>query len=151
MLTLDAALQLPRLPGALASETALVQRWLRERGAAYEGFDFNIKVGAGAQPADNLPEPWRSLRLEQSKRLIDVVAYHATGIDLLECKGKADPCAVGQIRVYSRFWNREHPNQPVTSTGLICAILDDDMAFALLFEGITAFVYPDLVGVIRRT
>lgn len=151
MLTLDAALALKTLPGALASETALVQRWLREHGAGYVGFDFNLRVGHGAGTFESYPEPYRSMAIDNSKRIIDVVAYGDGWIDLLEVKGRADPAAVGQIRVYDLLWSRDNPSTPVRNSGLICAILDEDMHYALLLEQITPFVYPDLIGVIRRT
>lgn len=151
MLSLDAALAMSALPGALASETALVKRWLTEHGAEYLGFDFNMRVGRGAGAFDNLPEPYRTMAIDNSKRIIDVVAYRDRAIDLLEVKGRADPCAVGQIRVYALLWGRDHPQFPILNVGLICAILDDDMRYALLLEEVTPFVYPDLVGVIRRT
>lgn len=151
MLTLDAALALPTLPGALASETALVQRWLREHGADYVGFDFNLRVGHGAGDFTNLEQPYRAMAIDNSKRIIDVVAYRDRSIDLLEVKGRADPCAVGQIRAYSTLWERDHPDMPVLNSGLICAILDDDIRYVLTIEQITPFVYPDLIGVIRRT
>lgn len=151
MFTLEAALALPKLPGALASETALVQRWLREQGAGYVGFDFNVGVGAGAAVSENMGEPYASFARERSQRRIDVVAYTAGGIDLLECKGRADPCTVGQIRTYTRLWENAHSTLLVEASGVICALLDDDMRYVLLREGIATFVYPDLVGVIRRT
>jgi len=149
--TLEQALALRTLPGALASESALVQRWLREHGEPYRGFDFNVGVGDGAPAGANVGEPWQSFIRERSQRRIDVVAYTAPGIDLYEVKGKGDPASVGQIRVYTRLWERAHPTMRVGASGLICALLDDDMAFCLLMEGIRTFVYPDLVGVIRRT
>lgn len=151
MLTLDAALALKMLPGALASETALVQRWLSEHGADYLGFDFNLRVGRGAAPFTALEEPYRTLAIDNSKRIIDVVAYRDRSIDILEVKGRADPCAVGQIRSYAILWGRDHPELPVLNVGVISAFLDDDMRYVLLLEQITPFVYADLTSVIRRT
>lgn len=151
MLTLDAALALKQLPGALASETALVQRWLTERGAEYQGFDFNLRVGRGVAPGANIPEPWRSAALEASRRIIDVVAYRADSIDLLEVKGRADPCAIGQIWAYSTLWDRDNPTTPVRNQGIVCAMLDDELRYVLTLAQISAFVYPDLIPLIRRT
>jgi hypothetical protein len=151
MIGLIAALALRNLPGALASETALAQRWLREHGDRYHGFDFNVGVGHGADVDANIGEPWKSFARERSQRKIDIVCYDDVDVDLMEVKGKADPCAVGQIRVYTRLWNREHPTARVRASGVICALCDDDMRFALMFESVQLFEYPDLVGVIRRT
>ena len=71
--------------------------------------------------------------------------------NILEVKGRADPCAVGQIRAYTWLWNRDNPSQPVKGAGVICALLDDDMAFVLASEGVGSYAYPQLVDVIRRT
>jgi len=151
MFTLPEALALLRLPGALDSETALVKRWLREHGSNYVGFDFNVRVGRGQAPPANLPEPWRSQAIDNSRRIVDVVAYDVHSVDFHEVKGRADPCAVGQLRAYTWLWNRDRPDLPVEGWGVICALLDDDMAFVLASEGIAAYAYPELVDVIRRT
>jgi hypothetical protein len=145
------ALALLRLPGALDSETALVKRWLRAFAAGFLGFDFNVRVGNGQAPPASLPEPYKSAAQEQSKRIIDVVGYRPNSIYLAEVKGRADPCSVGQIRAYTLLWNRERPDMPVRGSGVICALLDDDMAFVLASEGVDAFAYPELVDWIRRT
>lgn len=151
MFTRDEALALLRLPGALDSETALVKQWVADHGAPYRGFDFNVRVGHGVTPPANLPEPYRSQAVDVSKRIIDVVAYLPGGIDILEVKGRADPCSVGQIRAYTRLWNRDHPDLMVKDAGVICALLDDDMAFVLAAEGVGVYAYPQLVDRIRRT
>ncbi|MBZ5560167.1 MAG: hypothetical protein LAO77_23160 [Acidobacteriia bacterium] len=151
MYSLQEALALPRLPAALASETALVKAWLTDHGAKYRGFDFNVKVGHGVPLNANLPEPYLSMAIENSKRMIDVVAYWSVGIDLHEVKGRGDPCSVGQVRSYRYLWERDHPQVPVLAAGVICALLDEDMRFVLDSEGLSAFVYPQLVDVIRRT
>lgn len=151
MFSLAEALALLRLPGALDSETALVKRWLRDHGSNYQGFDFNVRVGRGNTPPANLPEPYRSQAIDASRRIVDVVAYLPTAVDLHEVKGRADPCSVGQLRAYSWLWNRDRPDMPVAGWGVICALLDDDMAFVLASEGVAAYAYPELVDVIRRT
>lgn len=151
MFTRAEALALLRLPGALDSETALVKAWLRDHGGGYQGFDFNVRVGGNAYAFAGLDEPWRSQARALSSRLIDVVAYKGHSIDLLEVKGKADPCAIGQCRAYKWLWLRDHPELPVDTLGVIVALLDDEMAFVLAAEGIAFYTYPELVNVIRRT
>ena len=79
MFTLDESLLLSNLPGALSSETVLVQAWLREHGARFKGFDFNVRVGDGQEPSSTMPEPWRSNigigRLQQTRCIRSSVRY----------------------------------------------------------------------------
>lgn len=149
MFTLDESLALTNLPGALASETLLVQAWLKEHGGAFRGFDFNVRVGDGTAPAANMPEPWRSQALQNSRKIIDVVAYRADGIGLFEAKGRIDPGSVGQVATYTVLWERQHPDLPVKEVGIIGAILDADMLFALNKMNLPYFVYPDLAGRVK--
>lgn len=137
------------LPGALPSETALVQTWLRELGAQYLGFDFNVRVGDGTPPAASMPEPWRSQALDNSRKIIDVVAYRGGGVVLLEAKGRIDPGTVGQIFTYRALWTRQHPDLPVLDVGAIGAILDADMLFALNTLDIPFHIYPHLAGLVK--
>jgi hypothetical protein len=151
LLTRDQALALDRFPGALTSETLLGQAWVREHGAPYLGFDFNVAVGEGRDPGDTVPGPLRAAAIEASKRRIDVIAYGDRFVDLLETKGRADPGALGQLVSYQVLWNRQHPEAPVRKLGLIVAVMDATMLSVFNDANIPVFIFPDLVDVIRRT
>lgn len=149
MFTLAESLAMTSLPGALPSETALVQTWLRDAGAPFQGFDFNVRVGDGTPPPASMPEPWRSQALDNSRKIIDVVAYRGGGVVLLEAKGRIDPATIGQIFTYRLLWTRQHPDLPVLDVGAIGAILDADMLFALNHLDIPFHVYPQLAGLVK--
>ena len=149
MFTLTESLAMQNLPGALPSETLLVQAWLREHGARYKGFDYNVRVGDGTPPPASMPEPYRTIALDQSRKLIDVVAYTGSGIVLLEAKGRLNPDTVGQIYSYRVLWQRQHPDLPVQDVGAIGAILDVDMLYVLNHLDIPFFVYPALAGLVK--
>lgn len=149
MFTLTDSLAMTNLPGALPSETLLVQAFLREHGERFIGFDFNVRVGEGTAPPASMPEPWRSQALDNSRKIIDVVAYIGNGIHLLEAKGRIDPGTIGQIFTYRALWQRQHPDLPVLDVGAIGAILDADMWFALNRLDVPFFVYPALAGLVK--
>ncbi len=149
MFTLAESLALLNLPGALASETMLVQAWLKEHGSNYRGFDYNVRVGDGSEPPANMPEPWRSQAIQNSRKIIDVVAYRDDGIGLFEAKGRIDPGSVGQVSTYTLLWERQHPDLPVREVGIIGAILDSDMLFVLNRGNIPYYVYPELAGRVK--
>jgi hypothetical protein len=149
MFSLTESLAMTSLPGALPSETALVQTWLREHGGDYTGFDYNVRVGDGTPPPATMPEPWRSQALDNSRKIIDVVAYRGGGVVLLEAKGRINPDTVGQIYTYRVLWTRQHPDLPVLDVGAIGAILDADMLYVLNHLDIPFFVYPQLAGLVK--
>ncbi len=149
MFSLDESLSMLNLPGALASETQLVKAWLTEHGAHYRGFDYNVRVGDGTEPPANMPEPWRTQALQNSRKIIDVVAYRDDGIGLFEAKGRIDPGSVGQVSTYTLLWERQHPDLPVREVGIIGAILDADMLYVLNKANLPYYVYPALAGKVK--
>lgn len=151
MYTLTESLAMSNLPGALPSETALVQSWLREHGGDYTGFDYNVRVGDGTPPPLAMPEPWASVALDNSRKIIDVVAYRGGGVVLLEAKGRIDPGTIGQLFTYRELWRRQHPDLPVLDLGAIGAILDLDMMFTLNKLDIPFHLYPALAGLVKST
>jgi hypothetical protein len=151
MVTRDEALALDRFPGALTSETLLGQAWIRENGAPYLGFDFNVGLGDGRDPGPTIPPPLRAASIEASKPKADVIAYGDGFVDLLETKGRADAAAIGQLVQYVILWNRKNPNLLVRKTGVIVASIDAGILSVYNDANIPVFIYPDLVAAIRRT
>lgn len=151
MWTREAALALDRVPGGLKSETLLAQAWIRDMGAPYVGFDFNVALGEGRDPGPDIAAPLRAAAIEASKPRADVIAYREDSVDLLETKGTADMAAIGQLTAYTVLWNGQHPALPVRKTGIICAVLNPTLLLVFNSANIPVFIYPELVDVIRRT
>jgi hypothetical protein len=151
MFTRDEALKLDRFPGALQSETLLGQAWIREHGAPYAGFDFNVALGDGRDPGDTIAPAIREAAIEASKPRADIIAYGDGFVDLLEVKGRGDAAALGQLVQYSVLWNRAHPDEPVRHTGVIVAVVDPTMLSIYNSAAIPIFIYSDLTAYIRRT
>ena len=151
MWTRDAALAVDHFPGALKSETLLGQAWVREHGAPYVGFDFNVALGDGRDPGDRVPAPLRAAAIEASKPRVDLIAYADTYVDLLETKGRADMAAMGQLMTYEVLWNWQHPDLPVRLVGVICAVMNPTLLSVFNQAHVPVFIYPELVDAIRRT
>jgi hypothetical protein len=151
MFTRDEALALDQFPGALKSETLLGQAWIRDRGAPYVGFDFNVALGDGRDPGDSVPAPLRAAAIEASKPRADIIAYRVESVDLLETKGRLDAGALGQLVQYEVLWNRTHPDQPVRNRGAIVALAGAEILSIYNAANVPVFIYPHLSDSIRRT
>lgn len=151
MFTRDEALSLDRFPGALQSETLLGQAWIREHGAPYVGFDFNVPLGDGRDPGDSIPPALRAAAIEASKPRADIIAWGDGYVDLLEVKGRGDAAALGQLVQYGVLWNRMRPHELVRKTGVIVAVIDAAMLSIYNEAAVPVFIYSDLTAFIRRT
>lgn len=151
MFTRDQALALDRFPGALQSETLLGQAWIREHGAPYVGFDFNVALGDGRDPGDSVPGPLRAAAIEASKPRADIIAYRDGSVDLLETKGRLDAAALGQLVQYEVLWNRQQPAWPIRARGVIAAVAGAEIVSVYNAANVPIFLYPDLLHAIRRT
>ena len=59
MMSREAALGISRLPGNTPWESALIQRWIRDEGAQYTGYDFNVRIGTAFDPGPEFTEAIR--------------------------------------------------------------------------------------------
>jgi len=144
-LSLEQSLQQKYLPGFQQGEQVIVLEWLRESGARYDAFGFNVRVGAGVTPPEDAPEYAKRFVTKTTQKRIDVVALRPAGVALWEVKIQANLGALGQMLGYKHLWERDFPSWPVLEFGILCHLINLDTAAVFLKNGMPFHVFADIV------
>ncbi len=99
-------------PGMLPDEILVFRSWLALHEAAYERFDFNVRIGDGVDPGPNFSDAVRRDSILITQLRVDAVGWQGPQATLIEAKRRATPSAVGQLVVYDKVWRAQFPDQP---------------------------------------
>jgi hypothetical protein len=144
VLTLEQSLAAPYLPGFQAGEQVIAKAWLADAGRAYEAFAYNVRVGQGATPAEDVPDFAKRFVTKVTQKRIDLVAFRGGRAALLEVKIQANLGALGQMLGYLHLWEKQFPAWPVNSYGIICHLISLDTASVYVKHGMPYFVFSDI-------
>ena len=105
--------KLRRYPHMFALDIAIWERFLDRHASSWDGFSYDVKVGSGTEPTENLREPYRRMQEILSKYRIDIVGVRAGEIFIIEVKPDAGTIALGQLETYIPLYIRDH--KPTTN------------------------------------
>lgn len=95
-----------KYPGLLPREIIIFREWLRLHERSFDRFDFNVRVGDGADPGPGFSPDVRRDAIENSKKRIDAVAWRLSEVTLIEVKDRAGLSAIGQLIGYRPLWQQ---------------------------------------------
>ena len=105
--------------------------------------DYDVKVGLGRKPLEELPpelqKDWRDL----TRKRIDAVAWSENNVFLIEIKPRAGLSAIGQIIGYSELWIDLHDNDRRVRPVVICHSTDPDTIQVAKAAGIEIVILKD--------
>lgn len=134
-------------PGLMPVESELWRAWLRQYGAGWSGFRYNLHLSAEPRPpAPDLASPdyiaqasalqnWEA----RAKRL-DVLAYYGPDAWLFEIKERGTGSVFGQLALYESLLPASLPDVGTVQLGLIAARVDPDALALLRGQGIRVWV-----------
>lgn len=140
---LDVLLVQYQYPGMPPAESAVFRDFLQRRGREFDRFDFNVRLGTGATPAEGLAGVYEELATKLTQKRADVVAWRAGAPTIIEVKIRIGLGAQGQLLGYRSLWIRDRPNEPEPALLAIARRTDDDTLDALSDQGITVILYED--------
>lgn len=129
-------------PHLLAQDIEVWERFLERYADRYDHFDYDVRVGQGRDPGDQLEPKYRQLGIELSQRRIDAIGHRQDGLDIIEITTEAGIHAVGQLIAYPILYEHTfQPNQPLRPV-LVCSSLGPDVKPALDQNHILTFIFP---------
>lgn len=137
----NALLALSNYPGRFPGEHEVIADWLPGAVTFYDRIAFNVHLGLGAQPPDNLVEPWRTMAVEGTQKRADIIAWLPEGIVIIEAKDRATTDALGQLIGYRALWLEANPNVPVLAIEVICRRINGDDLYIMQSSGVTVRVF----------
>jgi len=130
-------------PGMTEPESAVFRDFLEARGREYDRFDFNVRLGAGAEPAEGLTGVYEALAVKLTQKRADVVSWLAGRPTIIEVKIRIGLGAQGQLLGYRSLWVRDRPGEPEPALLAIARRTDADTLAALGDQGIDVILYED--------
>jgi hypothetical protein len=87
------------------------ERFLAAHRGDFLGFIYDVKIGSGTKPLDDLAEPYRGMQRVLSRYRVDVIGVKHNELTLFEVKPSAGTGALGQVVSYARLFRRDYKPQ----------------------------------------
>ncbi len=129
-------------PGMLPAEVEIFRRWALRHETEYDRFDFNVRVGRGADPGPTFDDAVRRNAVANSQKRIDAVGYKNGRATIIEVKDRAGASALGELMTYAVLYRLGHPGAIGTLMLLVTNSLQPDMDTVLKFYGIPWELVP---------
>jgi hypothetical protein len=125
-----------------ASWLALRATQLGKQPAPGDVFDYNVRIGSGADPGPAFDQTTRNMAIMATQFRIDAVGFQGDTPILFEVKRDAGPAQIGQLLSYDALWRKQKVT-PVDPQMVMVAADFKPNALALLSEsGIQLITVP---------
>jgi hypothetical protein len=127
-------------PGLNDVATAIWRRWLAYYEDAFDGYEYNVRVGEGFGTR-NIGDPeLKKLWQQLTQKRIDVVAMRSGEPWVIEIEERPGARTYGQVKLYQRLLQRDRGLRDLPRGAVVSARLGFDMGRALQADGILYFV-----------
>jgi hypothetical protein len=130
-------------PGMPEPESAVFRDFLIARGREFDRFEFNVRLGTGAEPAEGLTDQYEQLAIRLTQKRADVVAWIGSQPTIIEVKIRIGLGAQGQLIGYRSLWMRDRPEGLAPTLLAIARRTDADTLDAFADSGIDVILYED--------
>ena len=117
-------------------DVAVWERFMEKNPGKPWRMDYDVKVGIGRTPLEDLPEEYKKDWTALTRKRIDAVAWGPNEIYIIELKPQASLSALGQLLGYSELWEDMHNSGRRVIPLLLCNSLDPDTARVAQASGI---------------
>lgn len=121
-------------------ESQVWSRFLLLYGKNYSRFDYDLRVGPGIKPTENIPEKFLKDYIALTQKRIDAVGYKNNHASIFEVKERALLSPIGQLLGYRVLFTQDYPEFPVSSINLVCASISESDLKIIESQGITVFI-----------
>lgn len=134
-----------RYPALNVDEILVWRVFLKLHESEYDRFDYNTRLGIGADPGPAYSEMHRKAAIALNSVRVDAVGWRGSAATLFEVKRRAGPQNIGQLCVYGTLWREQ---QLSTDPPKLVLVASDVMAHAvstLATCGIELVLVPGVV------
>lgn len=105
---------MPKFDHLLPADAALWDLFLHQYPNRYTQLHYDVRIGTGRDPGPEFPDNIRYMAISLSQRRIDVLAFTADHIDIIEITTAAGLTALGQLLAYPQLYIATYsPTLPV--------------------------------------
>ncbi|TAK58898.1 hypothetical protein EPO14_01105 [Patescibacteria group bacterium] len=110
--------KLPHYPHMMPADVAIWERFIDAFPGAYDACQYDVKVGTVPGFVEGAEHTHEQAQAPLYLRKIDVVAYKAEQIDIIELKPNASMSSIGQVNGYRILFVRDF-NPPVKPKAIV--------------------------------
>ncbi len=125
-----------------AGETVLWDAWLQLHAAEYDRFDYDVRVGKGADIDPSRPAYIQKMARKVSPKRIDAVGYVGTVPTTFVIMRTARRAAFGACLLYPRLYMATFNYRGPIHSALVTHLVDNDIRGELEREGCAIYVLP---------
>jgi hypothetical protein len=103
-----------------AAESIIWGKFLAKFGKEYQRFDYDLRIGNGITPEQDLPFEFKKDYEDLTKSRIDAVGYVNKTATIFEVKQRANLASIGQLLGYHILFNKSFPQFSVDDLILVC-------------------------------
>jgi hypothetical protein len=129
-----------RYPHLMPLDVAIWDRFLSEFGKDFLGFQYDILLGTGAAPLDNMSADDKLLLYALTVKRADVLMIQSDKLWLVELKPRLGMAAVGQLVSYKYLWERQYGYHPPVLPTWIGEQNENDLSFVMEQLGFTSII-----------
>jgi len=131
-----------KYPHLLPDDIPVWERFLHDFGGQFYRFEYDIRVGQGTKPPDDLPDNIKLDAKLLSQRRIDAVGYTVAGIIVIEITRAAGLKAIGQLKTYPLLYRQTYDPPQSVKPLLVCESLRPDIEPILIAENLDYVILP---------
>lgn len=120
----------------LPEERRIWDKWMKRYGNLFYRYDYDVRVGEGIEIQSGWEENIARMAKLLTQKRIDVVAYRAGEIWIIEVKPHAGVSAYGQLKVYEKLLRQRVGEGANIKLGIVCETIDPDVEKLLEQEGV---------------
>jgi hypothetical protein len=120
----------------LAEDKSIWDRFLLKFPGRFESVEYDLRVGQGATPAEELEENYARMVTQLSQLRIDVLAWAGDQPTIIEIKPRAVVAAVGQLQAYRILFIRDFQKVVRPNLLMVCETISRDVTEVFLSVGI---------------
>lgn len=133
-------IRLTKYPHMSTEDTIIWNRFLEAYGREYDSFDYDIKVGEGEAPRPTLPDNYKKMVRDLTRKRIDAVGYKPGEIHIFEVKPFAKLSALGQILAYAELYTDTFTFSDTLRAAVVCENVDSDLKKVLTKYNVTVIL-----------
>jgi len=118
-----------KYPHMMPADIELWELFLEQFPDEFDSFIYDLHVGEGIKPPENIPEGTKRQIQYLTQKRIDAVGYKDKQPTIIEVKPDAGPSALGQLFTYGTLWLKKFPPPPYPKLAVVSDFIDNDMKF----------------------
>lgn len=117
---------LHKYPRMSKEDTEIWVKFLKLHATAFDSFNYDLPVGEGVDPGEDVPAIYRKDFVDLTRKRIDAVGYTGDHVTIFEVKPRAGTTALGQLLTYRPLFMQSYPEFSDVNSAVVTTFMNDE-------------------------